>query len=169
MKLNAEQLNLALTAVQYCIASTNDPELKADLRMLAYDMNSFVPARNPELHVDCPSCGECTYPDAYRTADEDQYTRICNGCSKIWVVTELVDTSQLFQGKCWMLMITPTGDYIDHLDGPEDAIRYVSLRKSALGDNKEGIQLYAVQELPLTPQSEPKTGGTRDFQEKNDE
>lgn len=40
------------------------------------------------IHIDCPKCGEVTYPEAYSTPEEDKYWRICNGCGKVWVIID---------------------------------------------------------------------------------
>ena len=40
------------------------------------------------IRIDCPECGEATYPEAYNTPDQDEFSRICNGCGKWWTITE---------------------------------------------------------------------------------
>ena len=38
--------------------------------------------------VNCPLCGQYTYPEANGTENEDPYRRICNGCGKIWEIRD---------------------------------------------------------------------------------
>ena len=42
-----------------------------------------------EIHIDCPECGEITYPDAYTTKEQNEFVRICNGCGKFWKIIEM--------------------------------------------------------------------------------
>ena len=34
----------------------------------------------------CPICGEDSYPEAYNTPDENENSRICNGCGYSWEI-----------------------------------------------------------------------------------